>query len=207
MHPKVFARGGASRGGGFLPLVGLPLAAFGLAAAVHRTNPPEAEIRDRPIESRPAGFVSSRACERCHPSEHASWDASYHQSMTQVATRENVRGDFDEVELRQGAWAFRLQRRSDGYWIDMPEIDWRRQGPAGPRVQRKVVMTTGSHHMQAYWYGSGNSRVVGLLPFVYDLRMQRWLPRSASFLMPPAPEPTSELGRWNKKCIECHATL
>ncbi len=207
MHPKLFARGGTSRGGGFLPLVALPLAVFGLAAAVHRSNPPEGEVRNRPIESRPAGFVSSRACEPCHPSEHASWDASYHQSMTQVATLENVRGDFDEVELRQGAWAFRLQRRSDGYWIDMPEIDWTRQGPAGPRVQRKVVMTTGSHHMQAYWYASGNSRVVGLLPFVYDLRMHRWFPRSASFLMPPAPEPTSELGRWNKKCIECHATL
>jgi hypothetical protein len=202
----VLARG-RSRGGGSILLGALPLATFGLAAALHRAEPPEAEVPDRPIEARPAEFVSSRACRACHPGEHASWDASYHQSMTQVATPDTVRGNFHDVELRQGAWAFRLQRRGDAYWIDMPELDWRRQGPAGPRVQRKVVMTTGSHHMQAYWYGSGNSRVLGLLPFVYNLQMQRWLPRSASFLVPPVQEPMSELGHWNKKCIECHATL
>ena len=203
----VLARGGTARGSGVVLVGVLPLAVFGLAAALYRARPPEGEVPDRPIEARPAEFVSSRACRACHPSEHASWDASYHQSMTQVATPESVRGEFEDVELRQGAWVFRLQRRGDAYWIDMPELDWSRQGPTGPRVQRKVVMTTGSHHMQAYWYGSGNTRVVGLLPFIYDLRIQRWVPRRACFLVPPFPEPISELGHWNKKCIECHATL
>jgi hypothetical protein len=203
----ILARG-PSRGGGSMFLLGVvPIAVFGLAAALYRAGTPESEVQGRPIEARPQGFVSSRACESCHPSEHATWDASYHQSMTQVASPDTVRGEFGGVTLSQGGYEFRLERKGGEFWIDMPEIDWAQQGPHGPRVQRKVVMTTGSHHMQGYWYASGNSRVISLLPFVYNLQMRRWLPRSASFLTPPVPAPASELGRWNKVCIECHVTL
>jgi hypothetical protein len=200
-------RGPAGASRSLFAVLLLPAAVFGIGAALERPDVPESRVPDRPIESRPPEFVSSRACEACHPHEYATWDASYHQSMTQVASPSTIRGTFDGVELRQGGWEFRLERRGDEFWVDMPELDWSRQGPAGPRVQRKIVLATGSHHMQAYWYASGNSRVLGLLPFIYNLQLGRWMTRSASFINPPIHEPGSELGRWNKTCLECHVTL
>ena len=166
----------------------------------------ETLVRDRPIEVRAAGYVSSRACQACHPSEHASWSSSYHSTMTQVASAATALGDFDDVVLRDGGWTFRLLRRDDELWVDMPMLD-RGGRPDGPREQRRIVLTTGSHHMQAYWYETGNTRVLGLLPFVFNRELGGWLPRQASFLQPPRYGPVSEAGRWNKTCIECHATL
>ena len=177
---------------------------FGAATRLPDPGPTELEVTDRPIEVQTDGFVSSDACQACHPDQYASWAASYHRTMTQVATPATVMGDFDDVELRQDDWVFRLERRGDEYWVNMPELDWTQDGPFGPRVDRKIVLTTGSHHMQVYWYSAGNSRALGMLPFVFNLELENWLPRIAAFVRPPE-EPSSELGRWNKICLECHA--
>jgi hypothetical protein len=192
---------------GFAVAVALAAALFlTTLLALHRPAVPELEVANRPIEVPPDPYVTSDTCRACHPGTYASWDASYHSSMTAVASPQSVRGDFADVELRQGGWVFRLSREGDEFWVDMPELDWAGAGPAAPRVRRRVVLTTGSHHMQTYWYESGNSRALGLLPFVYNLHLERWVPRDASFIRPPEDEPASELGRWNKVCIECHVT-
>ena len=44
--------------------------------------PPE----NRPIQSHIAGYVTSNSCRACHPGNYASWHASFHRTMTQVAT-------------------------------------------------------------------------------------------------------------------------
>lgn len=185
-------------------IAGGGLALVALGAARRHPAPPERDIADRPIQVQPSDYVTSSTCRACHPGEYASWDDSYHSSMTQIASPDRVLGDFDGAVLRQGEWVFRLRREGDEFWIDMPDLDWSDGGATARRVQRKVVLTTGSHHMQAYWYASGNTRVLGLLPFVFNLKTQEWMPRDASFIQPPDGVPGSELGRWNKVCIECH---
>ena len=43
------------------------------------------------------------------------------------------------------------------------------------------------------------------MPFVYLLNERRWIPRNSAFLKPLDP-PMTEVGRWNKTCLNCHAT-
>src|SRR5262249_11941094 len=71
-----------------------------------------------------------------------------------------------------------------------------------------IVITTGSHHMQAYWYSQplAGSRELGLLPFVYLAAEKRWIPRNSAFLRPHENSFASETGRWNALCNQCHTT-
>ena len=180
---------------------------FVLAAnRFHRPAVPERDVRHRPIEVQTEGFATSDSCQACHPGQYASWNASYHSSMTQIASPQTVLGDFDDWLLDLGTFTFRLTRKGDEFWVDMPDIDAGPRAGKPPRVKRRIVMTTGSHHMQIYWYGTDNTRVLGQLPFVYNVELDDWLPRSAAFIRPAHDAPVSELGRWNKTCLECHVT-
>lgn len=157
----------------------------------------------RPIQVSDAGYISSQSCRECHPHNHATWYASYHRRMTQVATPEAVAGDFDDVEVSFGQREYQLRRRGEICWVEMDDHDL----PPGTsdRVDVPLVMTTGSHHMQVYWYPTGFSRVLGQMPLVYLMDEQRWIPRQAAFLVEPDVYHT-ETGRWNDTCIGCHAT-
>ena len=71
---------------------------LGWAAVRSRgSTPPEHLITDRPIQVRTDGYTSSQACGACHPAQYATWHGSFHRTMTQLATRETVRADFDGV--------------------------------------------------------------------------------------------------------------
>ena len=160
------------------------------------------------------GFVTSDACRACHPDQYASWHASYHRTMTTVATPETVKGDFDAVTLASRGRTYALERRGDEFWVEMVDPDWERDlrlrgddpdaFPDPPRVSRQIVMTTGSHHMQTHWVPSRFGQEVYNLPFVYVFERSRWIPREDVFLRPP------NAGRffalWNNSCIECHST-
>lgn len=160
------------------------------------------------------GYVTSRACRSCHPGEYASWHRTYHRTMTQPATPETVLGDFDGVEIRRGAWTYRLERRGDEFWVEMVDPDWERvnrlrgadpeQAPDPPRVERRIVMTTGSHHMQTYWVPSRYGNELLNFPFVYLFEDRRWVPREDVFLRPPGADRFTDL--WNDNCLECHST-
>lgn len=202
-------RSASKKFSGALLLLGMVAASgiFILAATrLHRPPIPESDVLHRPIEVLPAGYASSDSCQACHPGQYATWDASYHSSMTQVASLETVLGDFDDRLLRLGTFTFQLSRKGNEFWVDMPHIDADADGGKALRVKRRILLTTGSHHMQTYWYGTDNTRVLGLLPFVYNVELSDWLPRGASFIIPPHDRPVSELGRWNKTCLECHVT-
>jgi hypothetical protein len=62
---------------------------------------PESAIAYRPIQVREDGYVSSETCKACHPSQYAAWHGSFHRTMTQVATPDTVRADFDGVNMRE----------------------------------------------------------------------------------------------------------
>ena len=198
---------------------GIIAVAFWLAASatfastlVKYRRPPAHEqlVTDRPIEVQEDHYVSSRTCRACHPRAYATWHASYHRTMTQVATPQSVVGDFDGVELRFAGRTYRLERRGDSFWVDMDDPNWTGNVGDPPRVQRRIVMTTGSHHLQIYWYATGHNRELGMFAFDYRIAEQRWIPDHASFLQPPWPShqryPAASSVRWDKSCIKCHTT-
>ena len=156
--------------------------------------------KHRPQEVLNDGYVSSQSCVDCHPNQHASWHASYHRTMTQVATPETVIGRFDGSQVKVGALQAEFDRRGDEFWVKMFPV-------GGKEIEQPVVMTTGSHHQQAYWMSTGWQRQLSMVPFVYIRDADRWFPRRAIFLKPPGAQADAlHKGRWNNTCIACHTT-
>ena len=106
----------------------------------------------RPVEALHGSYVGSESCRECHAHEHDSWHDSYHRTMTQVAGPETVIGDFSDVRLQfpgqDGFKQFRLWQDGGQYWAEFDSPG--DVGRSGDRMTLPVVMTTGSHHMQAY---------------------------------------------------------
>jgi hypothetical protein len=169
--------------------------------------PPSGErvVADRPIEAPEQGYVSSDACQACHPGNHATWHASYHRTMTQVAGPDSVLGDFAERTLRLGDFTYRLSRRGDDYWV---EIDPAPDGfMAYPSLrQRRVALVTGSHHYQVYWLTTANGREVEQFPLAYLVGERQWVSRAATLITPPREFSGVRPGGWNRSCIRCHTT-
>jgi hypothetical protein len=171
-------------------------------------RPAETSVAGRPIQVETDAYVSSDTCRACHPSEYASWRASYHRTMTQVATIDAVRANFDHALVSDVPGnPIELEKRGSEFWATLNDPDAPNGTGGRPsRVQRQIVMTTGSHQQQAYWYRTGHTRVLGQLPAMYLIGEQRWIPRPAAFMRPPGDGVFSETGRWNGVCINCHAT-
>lgn len=167
---------------------------------------PENQIPDRPVQDLRRGYVSSTTCQACHPGQHDSWHASYHRTMTQVATPETVAGDFDDVRLRFHGRDYHLQRRGDEFWVEMHDPAW--SGPGEPPIiERRIVMMTGSHHDQDYWYATPDGgRDLRLLPLDFRIEERRWIPYLSSFMLPPGSRFHYEQSNWTQVCVKCHTT-
>ena len=171
------------------------------------------------------GFVTSVTCQACHPAEYDAWRRSYHRTMTQAATPGSVLGAFDGVVLEDRGHEWRLERRGEEFWVDTPDPLWfnepadfmRRIRPdwpeSPPRFEARVVMTTGSHHMQNYWIRrpaglegplGPDSGALVQIPWVWLIPEGRWIPNQDSFLRPPD---TAVQGAtpWNGTCSQCHS--
>ena len=170
-------------------------------------TPPEHAVTARPIQVAEDGYASSRACRACHPDQYASWRASFHRTMTQVADPATVRADFDNVTVGDvHGRPMTLAVRDGRYRAAFDDPDWDGRGEAPPRIDREVVMITGSHHQQIYWYATGQHRLLGQLPGAYLIDERRWIPRRMAVLHPPGDPVFSETGHWNSVCISCHTT-
>ncbi len=165
------------------------------------------------------GFVSSDTCRACHPDAYDAWHRSYHRTMTQRATPQTVLADFDDVTLESRGFTTRLARRGDEFWAELDDplwhIDPSPDRPAvPPRIQARVVMTTGSHHLQNYWVrrpsggalyrDSPDNGALVQVPWVWLVDEARWVPVQDSFLGPPREEPDPPLV-WNTACFGCHS--
>ena len=146
--------------------------------------------------------------------------------MTQVATPATVLGKFDSVVLEDRGLEYRFERRGDEFWVVMPDPVWFNR-PAWfaqlfdeswpntpPLIEARVVMTTGSHHMQHYWVrrpegGEGplepdNGGLV-LVPWMWLIQEGRWIPNEDSVLTPPSTNGFDDLVVWNDRCSMCHS--
>ena len=140
--------------------------------------------RDRTRDQVDTEYVSSRRCRACHPSEYSSWHASYHRTMTQVASADSIQGAW-EGELETEGRRYVLIERDGDYFVDMPRYG-SDGATASERQELQVYMTTGSHHLQLYWLDDGDRLVQ--FPFGWFIREQRWVPEKATFLQPPEGE-------------------
>jgi len=171
------------------------------AATVYRNSMMEPPVRNRPLEVTRDDYTSSDACRSCHPSQYESWHRSWHRTMTQVVSPETVIGDFEAGPLRIGFQEYELGRKGDEFWVTHYDRD------RLERVERRVLMSTGSHHMQFYWFNLDDSnRELGLFPFAYLKEDQKWVPRTAVFMGLETKEAVEEHGRWNRDCLFCHST-
>ena len=194
-----------------------------------------------PTQVRTNGYTSSASCRACHPSQYASWHNSYHRTMTQLAGPHSVMGQFDGTEVESGGLLYRVYQTNGQYWATMPDPEIlmkavetgrrvndhtyqiRTNGVLSmldlrtvPRVDKRVVMTTGSHHYQTYWV-EGSVRnptnqineakygnLLQTLPLVYLPKEQQWIPRENAFMI--APSSKRMISQWNHHCIKCHST-
>src|SRR5206468_12125238 len=113
--------------------------AFGYA--IYRDGPDvprEREIQDRPIQAADDGYASSDGCQQCHPSQFASWRASYHRTMTQVATPDSVVATFDHAQVTHvPGHPMRLERPGSELSVELADPDWDGEGSAPPRLTRQ----------------------------------------------------------------------
>ena len=121
--------------------------------------------------------------------------------MTQVATTESVFGKFDNIELRLAGQTYLLEQINGKYWVEMDDPEQPRNDNSVDRIKRQIVMTTGSHHMQAYWLETRDGRKLMQFPFVFLKEEQRWIPSDASFLQPPRTSQLPVPGLWNMNSV------
>jgi len=194
-----------------LPAAGLAIGVF-LAAGEYLAarQPPDVSRDQRPSQVHLDGYRSSDGCRACHPSQYASWHGSYHRTMTQLATPQSIATSFDSVVVEAAPGGpMRLEQRGRELWAEFADPDGGGQTPdrPPPRITRQVVMTTGSHNQQIFWYATGNSRVLGELPAIWLTAERTWIPRRAAIMAPPSAAHYSETGAWNGVCVSCHATI
>jgi hypothetical protein len=178
------------------------VAVFTVGRGMERADATEAAAPGRPIEVRSDGFTSSQACQSCHPDQYASWHDSYHRSMTQVASPESILAPFDSQVLELEGVFYRLERRADEFWMVTNDSRFREGADTS---EHRIVLVTGSHHMQLYWFETGRGRAIARLPFFFRIREQRFIPMHAAFLA-QASTPPGVPGLWNRVCLRCHST-
>ena len=180
---------------GILPILFLGSAVGALYLAYRPAPAPDgALISALPRSAERPEYATSETCQSCHPGEHSSWFETYHRTMTQAATSDAVLGDFSGQILSDRGQSFLLEHNEGEFFVQqtLPE-------PVSDK--HRIVMTTGSHHLQNYWWmGSGNR--YEQFPFVWFIREQRWIPAADSFLQPSPPSVGPAY--WNASCNACH---
>ncbi|MEM7264046.1 MAG: multiheme c-type cytochrome, partial [Planctomycetota bacterium] len=179
--------------------VAAPATILGLSAG--REIPlAEHEQAERPVELRDGDYVGSSACESCHPQEHHTWKNSYHRTMTQRISPETILGEFDGREVSFYGVTYRVGQDDKGYWFST--ID-----EATTPEKHYIVLATGWHHMQVYWYsGPKSDRNLMQVPICYLREDRRWVPVDSTFLRPKDESSTYRDGLWNQSCSQCHTT-
>lgn len=182
-----------------------------VAGVRHRSETAAAQ----PVRTRDDGlFAGSKACRECHPGQHESWHRTYHRTMTQVAGPESVLAPFDGRELKSYGMTVRVERRGDEFWVEIADPEWvlnrvmREIDPSAgeaPRVEKRIVMTTGSHHFQVYWYAADETGELWQFPWRYHIGEARWMHQDDVFLHSPPRMPGLGHRVWNGSCIECHS--
>ncbi len=160
---------------------------------------------ETPRDLHGAPHATSRECQRCHPSEYASWRRTFHRTMTQEASDVSVLADFDGARHVYGGVEVRAERGPAGSF----ELTF--HGPDGTLAEATVARTVGSRRVQQYLAREGD--VLFRLPVAWDVAEGRWFHMNAAFLTPDPPgldgvvtlaDYNRHVTRWNDNCVFCH---
>ena len=172
---------------------------------------PEIEVRTpvrerslvirRPRQRLGDGYVSSSRCAECHPQNHASWHASYHRSMTQLASSKTALAPFDGVEVRVGDQHVELEVEGEQLWATMDDLD---VPPVANQTTHCFVngFTSYADLLVRDWTVTHPGAIADCLSH----RRSTLDSCDATLLAPPATEPVSNTGKWNESCVCCHST-
>jgi predicted CXXCH cytochrome family protein len=159
--------------------------------------------------------VSSQACFKCHESHYASWQRTFHRTMTRDATPEYVKADFNEAIHHYQGITSRLTRLGNRFFMETVDPEWEihrtRQGipldKAGVPPSRvfSVDRLVGSHWFQQMMHRDDQGRYLRL-PLAYHLVEKRWIHINGAFLMPDPKTFYSKTVVWNETCLYCHNT-
>lgn len=146
--------------------------------------------------------IGADACRACHPEQHASWDATFHSSMTQLPTRENVRGRFDGNRVTLFGASARPFERDGEFCFELPAIG------AEPARVAAVALAVGSRRYQQYFelVGDEVGGAYRRLPLVWHIGDERWMHMNGVFLAPDNNDWSRHQSLWNENCIFCHNT-
>ena len=145
-------------------------------------------------------YIGSDACQSCHADQHQSWHASYHRTMTQPINPATAPQAIIDNEVVVAGKKYRFDKKGDDFLVTRFDSFTRAE------EEHRLVMMTGSHHMHVFWIDSGIEKTPDMLPIVFLLDQQKWIPRDSAFLRTPRPTYESENGRWNRVCCQCHST-
>lgn len=153
----------------------------------------------RSMELHDEGYVGSGACRECHAANHASWQASFHRTMTQAPSSASVLAPFRGTTPALEGRAWKLSQDGEAFHATPVGPDG---GALGPRT--RVALLTGAHHYQIYWLATPEG-ALEQMPLLWHVAEARWVPRKSMFLTPPQTD-VPETDRWQQVCIKCHAT-
>ena len=133
---------------------------------------------NRPTKNPVGDYVSADTCRSCHPGNYASWHASYHRTMTQVANPETILADMTGLEITAFSTDYLVLEQDGKHYV--------RTKPEGATEAKftdpqEIVLLTGSHNMQICWMTSNDGRTVEQFPFAYIVAEDMWVPMTHSF--------------------------
>lgn len=157
-----------------------------------------------PVAHREAEWTTSATCRSCHPDRHASWRATFHSTMTQVATPQTVQGRFDGEIVNYWGVSARPVREGERFFIEYLHP---RTGKVTQRLE--VVRTVGSRRYQQYVVeappGSPGENLYRI-PLLWHIGEQRWIHLNGAFLGSDDQGYDDNTAIWNQNCIFCHNT-
>ncbi len=145
-------------------------------------------------------FVGTQKCIDCHQKEYDKWRDSHHDHAMEVADKNTVLGDFEDVVFKSHGITSRFYQKDGRFFVHT-------QGPNGDLGEFEITHTFGWFPLQQYLVPFPGGRLQ-CLPIAWDVRKKKWYhlyPKD-----PLAPKDwlfwTNAGQNWNGMCAECHST-
>jgi predicted CXXCH cytochrome family protein len=152
-----------------------------------------------------AEYLGSESCKNCHETPWAAWQTSHHYQAMLPASRENVKGDFNNSSFDYAGKTHRFFIREEKFFVETDNAN-------GVMQEFEINYTFGIYPLQQYLIGFPDGRYQAL-NIVWDSRPkeeggQRWY-----HLYPDDPvlhddivHWTGSFQNWNSRCAACHST-
>lgn len=145
-------------------------------------------------------FVGSEPCQSCHTEEFNEWQESHHFNAMSVATKETVKGNFNNTVFTSNGVESR-------FFIDDNKFYVNTEGPNGEYLDFEIKYTFGITPLQQYLVEFEKGRLQCLL-IAWDTEKNEWFD-----LMPDEKLNTDDWLHWTKgsmtwntMCADCHST-